>query len=72
MNRALVTGASRGIGSVFYLMFALRHGLEPRISQQLVTLTLWTVAISIVTHGITAQPLMRRYIGSRSAGRGIN
>ena len=62
----------RGIGSVFYLMFALRHGLEPRISQQLVTLTLWTVAISIVTHGITAQPLMRRYIGSRSAGRGIN
>ena len=62
----------RGIGSVFYLMFALRHGLEPRISQQLVTLTLWTVAISIVTHGITAQPLMRRYIGSRSAGRGID
>ena len=62
----------RGIGSVFYLMFALRHGLEPRISQQLVTLTLWTVAISIVTHGITAQPLMRRYIGSRRPGRGID
>jgi sodium/hydrogen antiporter len=61
----------RGIGSVFYLMFALRHGLEPGISQLLVTLTLWTVATSIVTHGITAQPLMRRYIGSRKQGRGI-
>jgi sodium/hydrogen antiporter len=59
----------RGIGSVFYLMFALRHGLEPHMGQQLVSLTLWTVAISIVTHGITAQPLMRRYIGSRRPGR---
>jgi hypothetical protein len=27
-----------------------------------VSLTLWTVAASIVAHGITAQPLMRRYL----------
>lgn len=62
----------RGIGSVFYLMFALRHGLEPRIAELLGTLTLWTVATSIVTHGITAQPLMRRYIGSRGRARGTD
>jgi NhaP-type Na+/H+ or K+/H+ antiporter len=51
----------RGIGSVFYLLFSLRHGLDPLISDTLISLTLWTVAASIVAHGITAQPLMRSY-----------
>ena len=55
----------RGIGSVFYLLFALRHGIEPSIADTLVSLTLWTVAASIVAHGITAQPLMHRYMGWR-------
>jgi NhaP-type Na+/H+ or K+/H+ antiporter len=55
----------RGIGSVFYLLFALRHGLEPRIADELVSLTLWTVAASIIAHGVTAQPLMYRYVGWR-------
>jgi NhaP-type Na+/H+ or K+/H+ antiporter len=53
----------RGIGSVYYLLFAVRHGIQPEIAETLVSLTLWTVAASIVAHGITAQPLMRRYIG---------
>ncbi len=51
----------RGIGSVFYLLLALRHGVDGRIADTLVSLTLWTVAASIVVHGITAQPLMQRY-----------
>jgi NhaP-type Na+/H+ or K+/H+ antiporter len=51
----------RGIGSVFYLLWALRQGLEPATAQMLVSLTLWTVAASIVAHGLTAQPLMKRY-----------
>jgi NhaP-type Na+/H+ or K+/H+ antiporter len=55
----------RGIGSVYYLLFALRHGVEPGLAETLVSLTLWTVAASIVAHGITAQPLMRRYMGGR-------
>jgi NhaP-type Na+/H+ or K+/H+ antiporter len=60
----------RGIGSVYYLLFALRHGVEPGIAGTLVSLTLWTVAASIVAHGITAQPLMRRYmVGRRDAKR---
>ena len=60
----------RGIGSVYYLLFAVRHGVEPGIAETLVSLTLWTVAASIVAHGITAQPLMRRYLGwSRAAKR---
>jgi NhaP-type Na+/H+ or K+/H+ antiporter len=52
----------RGIGSVFYLMLALRMGVEGSTADTLVSLTLWTVAASIVAHGITAQPLMRQYI----------
>jgi NhaP-type Na+/H+ or K+/H+ antiporter len=59
----------RGIGSVYYLVFALRHGIEPDLAGTLVSLTLWTVAASIVAHGITAQPLMRRYIGWRGADK---
>ena len=55
----------RGIGSVFYLLFALRHGLDARLADTLVSLTLWTVAASIVVHGVTAQPLMRRYLVRR-------
>lgn len=51
----------RGIGSVFYLMFALGRGLSPNVAEMLLSLTLWTVATSIVVHGITSQPLMRRY-----------
>ena len=60
----------RGIGSVYYLLFALRHGIEPSIAETLVSLTLWTVAASIVAHGLTAQPLMRRYLGLRRDVRG--
>ena len=52
----------RGIGSVFYLLLALRHGIEGSIADTLLSLTLWTVAASIIAHGLTAQPLMRRYL----------
>jgi NhaP-type Na+/H+ or K+/H+ antiporter len=55
----------RGVGSLFYLMLALRFGLEGRSAVTVVSLTLWTVATSIVVHGLTAQPLMRRYLGWR-------
>lgn len=59
----------RGIGSVFYLLFALRHGIEGRVADTLVSLTLWSVAASIVAHGLTAQPLMHRYLGWRKRMR---
>ena len=51
----------RGICSVFYLMFAIRHGVTGPLAQQLITLTLATVAVSIVVHGVSVQPLMKRY-----------
>ena len=55
----------RGIGSVFYLLFALRHGVAGAAADTLVSLTLWTVAASIVAHGVSAQPLMQRYVARR-------
>lgn len=56
----------RGIGSVFYLLLALAHGVDGREADILVTLVLWTVAASIIIHGGTAQPLMRRYLRWRN------
>lgn len=52
----------RGIGSVFYVLFAIRHGLAVGLTDTLLTLTLWTVAASIVVHGLSAQPSVARYL----------
>ena len=51
----------RGIGSIYYLMFALNHGLSDALADQAITLTLTTVAVSIVVHGISVTPLMNLY-----------
>lgn len=64
----------RGIGSVYYLLVVLRHRLEPDVANTLVSLTLWTVAASVIVHGVSAQPLMRWYTrrmerSSTSSGR---
>lgn len=51
----------RGIGSIYYLMYAIGHGLDAAISQQLVALTLTVIGISVVVHGISVTPLMNWY-----------
>ncbi len=51
----------RGIGSIYYLMFAINHGLPPELATRLVGLTLAMVAASIVLHGVSVTPLMNRY-----------
>lgn len=51
----------RGIGSIYYLMFALQHGVEGLLADQLVAIVFTTVAASIVIHGMSVTPLMRRY-----------
>ncbi|HET9960421.1 MAG TPA: cation:proton antiporter, partial [Polyangiaceae bacterium] len=51
----------RGIGSVYYLMFIINHGLPEPYRSLLVGLTLTTVAVSIVVHGISVTPLMNQY-----------
>ncbi len=56
----------RGIGSLFYLLFAIRHGVTGPLAQQLITFTLVTVAASIVLHGVSVRPLMRQYMRRKS------
>lgn len=56
----------RGIGSLYYLMYAIVHDLPEALAERLTSLTLTTVAVSVLIHGISVTPLMRWY--GRSAG----
>jgi NhaP-type Na+/H+ or K+/H+ antiporter len=60
----------RGIGSVYYLFFAVNHGLPPAISGRLIPIVLTVIASSAVLHGISVTPLMRRY--QRRGGSGAD
>ena len=51
----------RGIGSLYYLSYALNHGLPAAHADTLVALTVAVVVSSIVLHGISVTPLMTRY-----------
>jgi sodium/hydrogen antiporter len=51
----------RGVGSVYYLAYAAQHGLDPALAERIAALVLTVVAVSIVVHGISVTPLMRRY-----------
>ena len=57
----------RGIGSLYYLSYAVTHGLLPDEAQTIIGLVLSVVALSIVLHGLSTQPLLRRYERSRAA-----
>ena len=59
----------RGVGSIFYLMFALNHGLPHPLAEKLMAITLTTVAASIVLHGISVTPLMGRYAKRKATRR---
>ncbi len=51
----------RGIGSVYYLAYAITHGLDRTTAWLLLALTLATIATSVVVHGSTVTPLMAWY-----------
>jgi len=59
----------RGIGSLYYLCFAINHGLPAPHVPTLVGLTLAVVVTSIVVHGVSVTPLMARYRHLRRARR---
>lgn len=48
----------RGIGSIYYLMYAIQHGLPKTIAKDLIQLTLIVVALSILVHGISVKPML--------------
>ncbi len=51
----------RGVGSFYYLFYALGKGLKSEVGEQIAWITLITVVLSILLHGITATPLMNWY-----------
>jgi NhaP-type Na+/H+ or K+/H+ antiporter len=51
----------RGIGSVYYLLYAVDHGLPAALAEQLMAITLSAVVVSIVLHGISVRPMMHLY-----------
>ena len=59
----------RGIGSIYYLMYAVNRGLSPELVWQLSSITLTVIAVSIFLHGITVTPLMAWHRRQSAAGK---
>lgn len=55
----------RGIGSLYYLMYVIQHGLPESLSLQLIQLTLVVITLSIVLHGASVKPLMSLFWGRK-------
>jgi sodium/hydrogen antiporter len=51
----------RGIGSIYYLMYAINHGLPRPLANELIQITLVVIMLSILVHGTTVKPLMERF-----------
>ena len=63
--RLLAWFGIRGLGSLYYLMYAINHGLPNPIAREFVNLVFGVITMSIVVHGISATPLMERYYSRR-------
>lgn len=50
----------RGIGSIYYLSYAMTHGQLDNLTD-LASMTLTVIALSIVLHGVTSQPILDHY-----------
>ncbi|MYM35835.1 sodium:proton antiporter [Duganella sp. FT94W] len=48
----------RGIGSIFYLVYAIQAGLPPNMSKQLTGIALGVIMLSILVHGFSVKPLI--------------
>lgn len=59
----------RGIGSVYYLMYAISHDIEPALAKQLLSIVIAVVVASVVAHGVSVTPLMTWYEKRRSYWR---
>ncbi|MDI1339368.1 cation:proton antiporter [Polaromonas sp.] len=51
----------RGIGSLYYLMYAIQHELPETLALQMIQMTLVVVALSILLHGVSVKPLMAHF-----------
>ena len=51
----------RGIGSLYYLFYAIEHDVPRETAQELIALVFPIIAISIVIHGLSVTPLANLY-----------
>jgi NhaP-type Na+/H+ or K+/H+ antiporter len=51
----------RGVGSLYYLTYALSQGLRDETGELIAWITIITITISVTLHGVTSTPLMRWY-----------
>ena len=56
----------RGIGSIYYLMYAEVHGVYDLFSGQILGVVLLTITASIVLHGFSVTPVMNWYASRAS------
>ncbi len=51
----------RGIGSIYYLMFAIVFGLPEELAVEFIHITLGVVVLSIIIHGLTVKPMISKW-----------
>lgn len=51
----------RGVGSIYYALYALNHGVPAQWWDEVLSIVFFTCAISIFVHGISVTPLMNYY-----------
>ncbi len=57
----------RGIGSLYYLFYAIEHDLPRETASELIALVFPIIAISIVVHGLSVTPLAKLYDARKEA-----
>lgn len=56
----------RGIGSLYYLMYAIQHGVAEETAVDLIHYTLIVITLSIIVHGLTVKPMLARLTRPRA------
>jgi NhaP-type Na+/H+ or K+/H+ antiporter len=60
----------RGIGSMYYLSYAISHGADSPETPVVVNAVLVTIVLSVLLHGSSATPIMEAYRRARPGRRG--
>ncbi len=55
----------RGLGSIYYLTYAIEHHLPEPLAQRLTGIVLSLIVVSVVVHGVSVTPLMTWYERTR-------
>ncbi|RYG33449.1 sodium:proton antiporter [bacterium] len=51
----------RGVGSIYYLAYVIAHGIPAAQAKELAGFVLAVVTASLIAHGVTVTPLIKRY-----------